>query len=419
MRSISNFQSLTAAALPEPVIRYVSCLLEGLCRSNEIDPYSSDACHIFLLSPVILLEPGDQLLPLLEVQQYGPEYIEKADISGFILYRIGCLIDNDLLVQYLVPECWVDTDIEKKIFDIVIVHKLDRFSRDKYDNAYYKRILKKNRVQLISITEKLDDSPESLILESVIEGMAAYYSKNLAREVMKGMKETAYQCKHTGGRPPIGYSVDPATKKYIINAMEKPIVETVFSMYLDGYGYNQILAELNDKGYRARTGRPIGKNTLLEILKNEKYTGVYVFNLTDGKDAFGQRNSNRKKSDEDIIRIEDGMPAIISKEDFQKAQEKINFNKRAPGAYKAKEMYLLSGLTICGGCLKKLGQEFSMMGNVKYCGRNKLKYVTYRCGNRDRTKECKNKELRREYIESYVLHEWNAASSTMPPYLTL
>jgi site-specific DNA recombinase len=244
-----------------------------------------------------------------------------------------------------------------------------------------------------------------VILESVLEGMAAYYSKNLAREVMKGMRETAYQCRHTGGFPPIGYSVDPATKKYVINEQERPIVETIFSMYLNGYGYNQILAELNDRGFKGRTGRPIGKNTLLQILKTEKYTGVFMFNLTDSKDSFGRRNSNRKKQDEGIIRIEGGMPAIISKEDFQAAQVKVNQNKRAPGAYKAKEMYLLSGLTVCGECLNNLDQEFSMMGNVKKCGRNKLKYVTYRCGNRDRTKQCRNKELRREYIENYVLHE--------------
>ncbi|MDF2651229.1 MAG: recombinase [Paenibacillus sp.] len=296
-------------------------------------------------------------------------------------------------------------DSDKSLFDVVLVHKLDRFSRDKFDSAHYKRILKKNRVKLISVLENLDDSPESVILESVLEGMAEYYCKNLAREVMKGMKETALQCKHTGGLPPIGYSVDPATKKYIINDQEKGIVQIVFSMYLNGYGYDQILLVLNEKGYRGRTGRPIGKNTILEMLKNEKYTGTYVFNLTDGKDAFGQRNSHRKKPDDEVIRIEGGMPAIISSEDFLKVQEKVSANRRAPASYKAKEMYMLSGLTVCGECLKNLGQKFSMMGNVKYSGRSKLKYVTYRCGNRDRTKECRNKELRKEYIEDYVLHE--------------
>ncbi|MBZ9691177.1 recombinase family protein [Clostridium sp. M14] len=76
-------------------------------------------------------------------------------------------------------------DAEKGEFECIIVHKLDRFSRNKYDSAMYKRKLKQFGVRLISITEKLDDSPESIILESVIEGMAEYYSKNLARETMK------------------------------------------------------------------------------------------------------------------------------------------------------------------------------------------------------------------------------------------
>lgn len=81
----------------------------------------------------------------------------------------------------------------------------------------------------------------------------------------------------------------------------------------------------------------------------------------------------------------------------------MDSNKRQPGAYKAKEVYLLSGLIVCGECLKNVGTPYSMMGNTKFSGRNKLKYVTYRCGNRDRTKECNNPELRREYIENYVI----------------
>ncbi|MFC9777390.1 zinc ribbon domain-containing protein [Paenibacillus chitinolyticus] len=83
----------------------------------------------------------------------------------------------------------------------------------------------------------------------------------------------------------------------------------------------------------------------------------------------------------------------------------MNTNKKSPGSYKAKEMYLLSGLIVCGECLKNVGNAFSMMGNIKFSGRSKLKYVTYCCENRDRTKECKNPGLRREYIESYALSQ--------------
>ncbi|MGX4583027.1 recombinase family protein [Paenibacillus chitinolyticus] len=297
------------------------------------------------------------------------------------------------------------TDSEKKLFEAVIVHKLDRFSRDKYDNVKYKRKLKANGIKLLSVTENLDGSPESVIMESLLEGMAEYYSKNLAREVMKGMKETAYQCKHTGGLPPIGYAVDPTTKKYVVNEDERGIVETIFSMFHNGYGYNQIVTALQEKGYRSRYGRPIGKNTLHDILRNEKYTGVYIFNLTDSKDVLGKRNSHRKKDSENVIRIEGGMPEIITKDLFQQVQTKMDANKQKPGRQRAKELYLLSGLIVCGECLINLGYEYAMIGNTKYSGRNKLKYVTYRCGNRDQCKACRNPELRREYVESYVIDE--------------
>ena len=123
-------------------------------------------------------------------------------------------------------------DAEKGKFDCIIVHKLDRFSRNKYDSAMYKSKLKKYGVQLISVTEKLDGSPESIILESVIEGMAEYYSANLGREVRKGMKETALQAKHTGGMPPLGYDVG-TDKKYKINPQEAVVVREIFHKYLD------------------------------------------------------------------------------------------------------------------------------------------------------------------------------------------
>ena len=128
-------------------------------------------------------------------------------------------------------------DSSKKEFAYVIVHKLDRFSRDRYDSVTQKRKLKQNGVTLLSVTENINDSPESIMMESVLEGMAEYYSKNLAREVMKGQKETAYQCKHCGGKPPLGYDVDKEIQKYIINEKEAVTIRTIFQMYLEGNGF--------------------------------------------------------------------------------------------------------------------------------------------------------------------------------------
>ena len=121
-------------------------------------------------------------------------------------------------------------DSENKTFDILLVHKLDRFARNRYDSAIYKRELKKNNVLVYSVIENLDSSPESIMMESVLEGMSEYYSKNLARETMKGMKETALQCKHTGGTAPLGYDVDPITRKLVINEYEAESVRIIFDM---------------------------------------------------------------------------------------------------------------------------------------------------------------------------------------------
>lgn len=283
------------------------------------------------------------------------------------------------------------------MFNTVIVHKLDRFSRDRYDSATYKRKLKMNSIQLISITENLDGSPESLILESVIEGMAQYYSANLAREVMKGMRETAYQCRHTGGIAPLGYDVD-VDKKYIMNESEAKVVREIFDMYINGYSYGMIIDYLNDRGYKSKIGRSFGKNSLYDILNNEKYSGVYVFNRSAKKDAFGKRNSKQYKDESEIIRVEGGMPQIVSKETFQKTREMMAIRKKTPGANKAKELYLLTGLIFCGCC------GSAMQGNRRGA-KNKPMYVSYRCGCRLQKRTCDNKEIRKEYVEEFILSE--------------
>ncbi|NAS19407.1 recombinase family protein [Clostridium butyricum] len=290
-------------------------------------------------------------------------------------------------------------DAEKGNFECIIVHKLDRFSRDKYDSASYKRKLKQYGVRLISVTERLDDSPESIILESVIEGMAEYFSKNLARETLKGLKENAYKTMHTGGLPPLGYDVD-SDKKYILNPREAESVKLIYEMCIAGSSRSEIINELNERGFKTKVGTIFKTNSIHSILTNEKYTGVYVYNKTAKKDAFGKRNGHAYKDESEIIRIEGGMPAIVSKEDFEKVQEILKLRKKKPGSNKAKENYLLTGLIRCGCCNKPY------QGNRRHA-KNKPMYVSYRCSFRKKTssKVCDNKEIRKEYIEEYVLSE--------------
>lgn len=290
-------------------------------------------------------------------------------------------------------------DAEKGLFEIVIVHKLDIFSRDKYDSALYKRKLKQCGAKLVSVTEQLDDSPESVIIESVIEGMAEYYSKNLARETLKGLMENSYKCLHNGGKPPLGYDVNEE-KKYVINEKEAESVRVIFDMYISGYTQSQMVDELNARGYKTKIGSVFRSNSIHSVLTNEKYTGVYIYNRSSKKDAFGKRNSHAYKDESEMVKIEGGMPEIISKEIFIQAQEVLKSRKRAPGTNKAKENYLLAGLIRCGCC----GRHYN--GNRRNA-KNKPMYVSYRCSYRRTTssKVCDNKEIRKEYIEEYVLSE--------------
>jgi site-specific DNA recombinase len=283
----------------------------------------------------------------------------------------------------------------------VIVHKLDRFSRDRYDTAFYKRELRKNNVTLYSVLENIDGSPESIILESILTGMAEYYSKNLAREVMKGLKETAYQRKHTGGYPPLGYKVNPETKMYDIVEREATAVRHIFDSVLEGKSYDRILRELNARGFTTRSGKPFGKNSIHEILVNEKYKGIYIFNRKTSKDICGVRNNHRYKNEDHVIRIEGGMPRIVEDKVFDAAQAIILGRKRTDTNGQARESYLLSGKIFCGEC----GQ--AMAGARKIAGNMHKLYVTYRCTNRDRTAEigCGNKEINRDKIERFVLKE--------------
>ncbi len=320
------------------------------------------------------------------------EYCQKNDIQLVKIYtdeaKSATTDDRPGFLQMI-------QDSSLGLFSAVIVHKLDRFSRDRYDSAFYKRQLKKNGVRLISVLENLDDSPESIILESVLEGMAEYYSRNLAREIMKGMKETALQCKHTGGKPPLGYDIAD-DKTYIVNEHEAQAVKLIFKMYAYGKGYYEIIDKLNKDGYRTKTGRPFGKNSIHEILKNEKYRGVYIYNRTASKQA-GKRNHHRSKSEDEIIKIEGGMPKIIDDETWKAVQERMEKNRRGPAANKAKEIYLLSGLIYCGKC------GGAMVGNRRRSGASKTIYVAYECSTRKRTKKCDMKDVSKNIVENAVI----------------
>ena len=281
-------------------------------------------------------------------------------------------------------------------FEAVIVHKLDRFARSRYDSAFYKRTLKTNGVQLVSVLEHFGSEPESIIMEGLLESMSEYYSANLSREVKKGQMENALACKHTGGQPPLGYRVTPDLR-YEINEDEARTIRLIFDSVINGMSYADISKELNRRGFRTRRGREFGKNSLYEILRNEKYAGVYTFRRSTPAGADGRRNNHGSRND--MIRTEGGIPQIVSREEFEAVQKIMDSRKREPSPKcSAKEEYLLSGKVFCGVC----GKTFC--GNRQWSGRSKRLYVTYRCNSRSESglRACGNKAINRDYLEKYV-----------------
>lgn len=282
---------------------------------------------------------------------------------------------------------------ETGLFDTIIVHKLDRFARSKYDSAIYKQRLKVNNVQLLSATENLDGTPESIILESVLEAMAEYYSKNLAREIMKGNMENAKKAVHCGGIPPLGYDIKD--KKLVINEHEAEAVRIIFEMYANGCGYSEIIKTLNQKGYKTKIGKLFGKNSLFEILRNEKYKGTYTYNKSSHKTAYGSYNRHSYKGADEIVKIENGCPYIVSNELFDRVQQRQADNKRTHKLNRDRQKYLLSGLVFCGKC-----------GSAMHANRRrKDSQLTFRCNRKSQTISCSTKEINMAYLENYVLDE--------------
>jgi len=268
-------------------------------------------------------------------------------------------------------------EMERLKPDVLILWKIDRMGRNKEEIAFNKYRAKKNGVKIVYVAESIPDSPEGVILESVLEGMAEYYSLQLSQNIRRGQQASAAKCQSIGGSYPLGYRVG-ADKRFEIDPADAAIVREIYQRYTAGESQSEIIRTLNARGLRTKKGTLFSDNSLRTVLRNEKYTGVYIY-----KD----------------IRIEGGMPAIIDKETFAKAQLMLKKNKGSPGPRRERADYILSGKLFCGHCGSKM---------VGVCGtsKTKRKHYYYACGStrgRKKKKLCNKKNVQKDMIESIVL----------------
>lgn len=263
--------------------------------------------------------------------------------------------------------------------DAVLVHKFNRFARNKYDSALYKKRLRDIGIKVVSVTQPIDDSPEGRILESLIEAMDEYYSENLALEVKKGMLENALKGKHTGGGKLLGLSVDD--EGYYYPDENAPIIYRIFKEYADGVPKTQIVERLNREGYRNQYGRKFNTRTITDLLQNEKYIGNFIYNHTQTE----------------IIRLEGIIKNPIVDDDLWERVQELRKNANKPKHRKRK--YLMTGKLRCGIC------GFTYCGSgAKKKNKNGDMSAYYKCQGKIKNKNgCTNPSLNKDYYEKLVI----------------
>ena len=268
-------------------------------------------------------------------------------------------------------------DSAKGLFDVIIVWKLDRFARNRYDSAHYKAQLRKYGVKVLSATENISEGPEGIILESMLEGMAEYYSAELSEKVIRGHTENALKCKYNGGTPTFGYVIDK-DKYYQIDPHTAPVVLESFTRYANGTTMKEVMQYLVESGFTTVRGRKIDLNFISRLLKNRKYIGEYSYRhiVTPG-----------------------GIPAIVPQDLFDRVQQRLEVNRKAPARHKAEDDYLLTTKLFCGTC------GAMMVGESGTSASKGRKYHYYRCVNTKKNKTCsaKHKSVRKLPLENAVV----------------
>ena len=266
-------------------------------------------------------------------------------------------------------------DSKQKLFDTVIVWKIDRFSRDKYDSVFYKNALKKNGVSVVSAKEPIDDTPEGQLMESIFEGFSVYYIKDLSVKVSRGMTENVLKGKFNGGTLTFGYQIDE-NRHFQPDPERAPVVKEVFERYAAGEQIKEILASLIEQGVRNRKGNKPTPNFIASMLKNRRYLGEYRFKDTVVENAF---------------------TPLVTKELFEKCQRRMAANKMISAHFKkVPDKYILTGKIFCGHC-------GGTMSGVSGTSKTGAIYRYYHCNTAKKRRLCDKKRIKKDLIEDIVV----------------
>jgi len=258
------------------------------------------------------------------------EYCVKNGIEVFKIYADEGLSgqkENRPQFQQMVK------DAEKKLFNIILVHKFDRFARKVELSQRIKRQLKAAGINVVSITEPIEDSPIGFFQEGILELIAEYYVKNLAAESKKGHVERASQGLHNGSVP-FGYRIDHTVPALMsINYEQAKTVKLIFDLYINkGYGCTKIARLLNESSTPSPVENVWSFYTVNRIVKNPKYAGYIEY---DGVIYEGKHEPIIDKETHNLVK------QYLKDRTWKREYRGINF-----------ERFTMLGLLRCGYCGK-------------------------------------------------------------------
>lgn len=271
-------------------------------------------------------------------------------------------------------------DSNKKTFEAVLVYQLDRFARSREYSAKYKSILRKNGVRLISARENISDDASGIILESVLEGMAEYYSVELGQKVERGMKINASKHLYIGGYITLGFKI--VDKKYTIDEQTASITLNAYKMYDNDHTIEEVREYVNSQlkviDKRNKKGELVqySKGAIRNLLADKRCMGTYIYKDTETPNA---------------------IPQIVDVNLFNRVQERLDKNKHSPSRLKTTNDYILTTKLFCGHCKDVM---------VGICGTSRTgkRHAYYSC-NKARKKQCNKKNVKKEIIEDIVVKE--------------
>ena len=288
-------------------------------------------------------------------------------------------------------------DAESRLFSYVIVYNSSRFARNLQDHLRYRSILESCGVRIVSVNENFDETtPEGDLMSNFMMSINQYYSKDLGRKAYLGCLETAKEGKHVGGVPPYGYGVDK-DQKYFIKEEEAVVVRLVFEMFAKGASYRDIVKECEKRGYKTRKGQRFRKD-FSRMLRCRKYIGEYSWSIRKKSTVLNKVTAETRHEESDVVRIPNGMPAIIDEKLFNRVQ--IMLDRRVHmNAVNEKRKYLLSSILRCGTCGYKIYVDRNINGN----GKGNYMRFNYRCYSTNRGRaECDTKDFRVDQLDAYI-----------------